>query len=246
MIPFINSLKIKEVYDLAERLNQNKYNNRKITDIAISKVPYVSYPKLSANDSLILHELAEYCLKLSKEQNNSNEVALTYNLDSKMLIENGFDNIIKETGICFGTKTETNLYSDTKTMLMLWQAKNTTIINVHNHPSCGPFSMQDIDFFLSHSTVKLMIVVGNNGELFYMDKDSCKYNNRIAINIFHDSLNQIHPLSDINYTWKTEDLRKASELFFKSAVICGINYQHALGNDIKLKRQKERDDDYAR
>lgn len=46
----------QEVYNLAEIMSKSG-NKRLITDIAISKIPYVAYPDCDAQQSLILHEL---------------------------------------------------------------------------------------------------------------------------------------------------------------------------------------------
>ena len=52
-----------------------------ITDKAIKKVPLVQYKEIPESEYLMLQELAKEVLTVSKNDNDSNEVALTYSLD---------------------------------------------------------------------------------------------------------------------------------------------------------------------
>lgn len=51
-----------------------------ITDEAIEKVPLIKYREIPENHYTILQALAREVLTVSKEKNNSNEVAITYSL----------------------------------------------------------------------------------------------------------------------------------------------------------------------
>ena len=53
-----------------------------ITDEAIRKVPRVQYKNIPESEYSIIQELAKNVLWISKTENNSNEVALTYRMDS--------------------------------------------------------------------------------------------------------------------------------------------------------------------
>ena len=76
-------------------LYQDKHNKKiNITDIAISKIPYEEFNNISNEKCFIVHELCEYLLRLSKDDNYSNEVALTYNLSSTLHYSDGMENII--------------------------------------------------------------------------------------------------------------------------------------------------------
>ena len=57
-----------------------------ITDEAIAKVPYIRYQEIPEKEYSILQGFAKEILIISKEQNNSNEVALTYSLESEDLL----------------------------------------------------------------------------------------------------------------------------------------------------------------
>ena len=58
-----------------------------ITDEAINKVPRVQYKEIPETEYDNLRELARQVLQISKDENASNEVAITYSLESAQLIE---------------------------------------------------------------------------------------------------------------------------------------------------------------
>lgn len=60
-----------------------------ITDEAIEKVSFVKYKEIHESEYLMLQELAKEVLTVSKNDNDSNEVALTYSLDYRNLIAEG-------------------------------------------------------------------------------------------------------------------------------------------------------------
>ena len=60
-----------------------------ITDAAINKVPRVQYKEIPETEYDNLRELARQVLQISKDENDSNEVAVTYSLESAQLIEKG-------------------------------------------------------------------------------------------------------------------------------------------------------------
>ena len=231
-----------DLYELAESLNQNKKQNKRlVTDVAISKIPYVVYPGLNTNQCLIVHELAEHLLALAKEQNNSDEIAITYNLENNDDIQQGMIGILQNTGICYGTENETDLFSDSKTMSIINRAKSIAVVNLHNHPSCNTFSVQDISIFLRETALKLMVVLGNNGELYYLSKNLEKYNYRQARDYLLNSTKLIAPETCKN-TQKFltyGEMKEISDLFLKNCCDFGIDYKHVLGNAKQLQQIKD-------
>ena len=230
-----------DLYKLAELLCQNKNNGKRlITDVAISKIPYVMYPDLTKMQSLIVHELAEYLLSLAKSQNKSNEIAVTYNLDNNDDISNGMAEVLEKTGICFGSNNETELFSDSKTMSIINRAKNIAIVNLHNHPSCNTFSIQDISVFLKETAIKLMLVLGNNGELYYLSKNIDKYNflqaREYLINVTKVVVPTIENKKQTFLTYK--EMKDIEDLFLKNCGQFGIEYRHILGNERELQQIK--------
>lgn len=89
---------------LRTKLNQAKKRDKKviITDIAIEKIPLIQYNGLLEQKNGFVHILAKTVLKLSKKQNESNEVAITYDLSGE-----------QPYGISFGSEHSVDVCSDT-------------------------------------------------------------------------------------------------------------------------------------
>lgn len=233
-------LKEEELYSLAEQLSQSNNKKRLITDVSISKIPYVVYPDLDTNLNLVIHELAEHLLFLAKKDNDSNEVAITFNLEDNFKIKEGIEKVLEKVGICFGTQNETDLFSDTQTMSIINRARSIAVINMHNHPSCSSFSVTDISTFLKESVVKMMIVIGNNGELYYLSKDK-NYNHNKARRYLTDVGKVIMPGINDSTKATVKDLRTVADIFLKNSSRFGIEYRHILGTNKTLKMFKVED-----
>ena len=225
----------QELIDVAEQLGQSNNHKILITDVAISKIPYVVYPDLDINENLIVHELCEFLLKESRDKNNSNEVMLTYDFDNKLNIKNGFEYILEKTGICYGTINQTDLFSDTLTQSIIMRAKNVAVLSIHNHPGSSPFSTLDISSFLKETAIKLMIIVGNNGELYYLNKNK-NYNHSSARKYLTDAAKIIVPNITPTYICNYSQLKDISELFLKNCKNFGIDYSHVLGTNRELEK----------
>ncbi len=65
-----------ESLEMAKKRNKKVY----ITDIAIDKVPFIQYKGFTDNQNHIMRELAQEVLTVSKDENDSNEVAITCDL----------------------------------------------------------------------------------------------------------------------------------------------------------------------
>lgn len=65
-----------------DELMQSKNIEKRIaiTDIAISKVPYIEYKGFSEKQNIIMRRLTQEVLILSKQVNGSNEVAITVDM----------------------------------------------------------------------------------------------------------------------------------------------------------------------
>jgi len=74
-------------------LEMAKRRDRKImiTGEAIDKVPLIKYKEILEDEYLMLQELVKEVLTISKNDNDSNEVALTYSLHYRNLIAEGKD-----------------------------------------------------------------------------------------------------------------------------------------------------------
>ncbi len=198
-------------------LEMAKKRNHKImiTYEAINKVPHVKYKEIPETEYDNLQELARQVLKISKEENNSDEVAVTYSLESIKLIETGKRYI----GIALGTEHAVDPLSDSTSYHLIRTSKDCVVIVLHNHPSLSAFSLPDIHFLLRYETVKMMVVVSNLGSISYLVKNR-KYDFEKAVML----LNKAVDLN--NKANKLKDLQDAAYYFLKNCYNVGISYEN--------------------
>ena len=167
-------------------LEMAKKRNHKImiTDEAIRKVPLVQYKEIPESEYMMLQELAKEVLTVSKNDNDSNEVALTYSLDYRNLIAEGKEFM----GIALGDEHSVDPCMNTVSYHLITASLECVVIVFHNHPSLSKFSLEDIKFFLSNRAVKMMVVVTNLGNISYLVKKD-KYNRNKAIEIYNQAVN---------------------------------------------------------
>lgn len=70
-----------------------------ITDEAIRRVPRIKYKNIPENEYDTIQELAKNVLLISKNENDSNEVAITYEMSSLKRIQNAEEYIGVALGI---------------------------------------------------------------------------------------------------------------------------------------------------
>lgn len=155
---------LKQSRDIMKRIN--------ITDVAISKVPYIEYKGFSEKQNNIMRRLTQEVLILSKEENQSNEVAITFDIAS--------DNPLENYGISFGDEHSVTIAADTLSNHLLVSQDSIAVVVLHNHPSIQTFSLTDISFFLQYDNVRMMSVVSNYGKVHYLCKDD-KFNMEEAV-----------------------------------------------------------------
>ena len=102
-----------------------------ITDEAIRKVPRIRYKDISEMEYDTLQELARQVLQIAKNENDSNEVAVTYSLESARLIERGERYI----GIALGEEHEVDPLSDATSYHLICASRDCVVLVLHNHPS---------------------------------------------------------------------------------------------------------------
>lgn len=185
-----------------------------ITDEAVEKVPLVKYKEIPETEYLMLQELAKEVLIVSKNDNDSNEVALTYSLDYRNLIAEGKEFM----GIALGDEHSVDPCMNTVSHHLITASFECIVIVLHNHPSLSKFSLEDVKFFLSNGTVKMMVVVTNLGGISYLvKKDS--YDRKKAIEIYSHSVNVHNEGSGIH------DYQKAVSYFLKNCHEANIVYE---------------------
>lgn len=190
-----------------ESLRMSKKRDRKvyITDIAINKVPFIQYKGFTDSQNHIMRELAQEVLMVSKNENNSNEVAITCDL--------GVENPLEVYGVSFGTEHEVDVRADTLSNHILVSQKSIAVVILHNHPSTQTFSIQDIRFFIEFSSLEIMVVVSNQGAVHYLRREE-SYNVKNAVALFNEcvgNLKKDSPLTEI-YLAALSFLAKSSEV----------------------------------
>jgi len=167
-------------------LEQAKRKDKKvyITDIAISKVPFVKYKGFDDSKNEIMRNLAMDLLLVSKDENDSNEVAFTCDLSR--------ENPLDEVGVAFGSEHEIDILSDTLSNHLIVSEKPVAVVVLHNHPSTQTFSLQDIHFFLQYTKIAVMVVVSNQGKIHYLMRDD-NYNLEDAFELFKECIHELEP-----------------------------------------------------
>ena len=152
-------------------LFQDKFRESiKITDIAIQKIPYIEYPGLSKEENKELHILEQRLLQTAKEVNLHREVSITLRLDRE-----NFSSDEERIALILGEEHEVDLLRDTKTYHLINSTHDVVVVNLHNHPGGASFSGNDIHFFLSTRSVKMLILLSNKGKVEFLQKTE-KYN----------------------------------------------------------------------
>ena len=149
-------------------LEMAKKRNHKImiTDEAIRKVPRIKYKNIPKSEYNTIRELARNVLRISKDENNSNEVAITYGMDSVERIKKGEEYI----GVALGSEHGVDPISSTIAYHLVSAAEDCIVIVLHNHPSLSDFSLSDVQFLIRYASVKMMVVVTNLGSISYLAK----------------------------------------------------------------------------
>lgn len=205
------------VSDDQNALKMSKKRDHKImiTEEAINKIPRVKYKDIPESEYDNLWDLAKDVLKISKEENDSNEVAITYSLDSAKMIEKGERYI----GVALGSEHAVDPLSDTTAYHLISYAEECVVIILHNHPSLSDFSLTDVQFLLRYDNVKMMVVVTNLGSISYLVKNK-NYNLKRAISLFNEAVDKN------NEAEKLKDLQNAAAYFLKNSHNVGIDYDN--------------------
>lgn len=185
-----------------------------ITDEAIEKVPLVKYKEIPESEYLMLQELAKEVLTVSKNDNDSNEVALTYSLDYRNLIVAGKEFM----GVALGDEHSVDPCMNTVAYHLIMASFECVVIVLHNHPSLSKFSLEDIKFFLSNGTVKMMVIVTNLGNISYLVKKE-NYNRKKAIETYNYAVDVHNEGSNIH------DYQKAVSYFLSNCYEANIVYE---------------------
>ena len=186
-----------------------------ITDEAIKKVPRIQYKHIPESEYNTIQELAKIVLQISKDENDSNEVAITYSMDSAELIQKGEEYI----GVALGGEHEVDPISNTTAYHLVSSAKECIVIVLHNHPSLSDFSLSDVQFLLQYESIKMMVVVTNLGSISYLVKGN-GYTYEKAVALFNEAVSANNEAEDLR------GLQKAADHFLKNCYSVGIDYDN--------------------
>jgi hypothetical protein len=202
--------------DTIKELEMAKKRDHKImiTDEAIDKVPLIRYKEIPEKEYPLLQQLAKEVLNVSKNKNDSNEVAITYSLDYRNLMTQGKEYM----GITLGDEHSVDPCSSTTPNHLITSSVGCVVIVFHNHPSLSKFSLEDIQFFLRNITVKMMVVVTNLGSISYIVKKE-NYNNVKAIEVYNEAVS-IH-----NVGKNIRDYQKAVSFFLSNCHKANVIYE---------------------
>ena len=146
-------------------------------------------------------------------------------------LRQGMKNLLKRVD---GTpeNTECAYYYDMRAKFLKWEMgepgkASVSVYNpridyiaMHNHPSGGTFSPGDIKAFNSNEQMRIMLIVGNNGEQYLIRKTN-NYNMEEFLTGYSEFIikliNEETPL--------TETLNKCSEFILKGAEKYGYQYR---------------------
>ncbi|MBR2215343.1 MAG: hypothetical protein IJ849_06250 [Selenomonadaceae bacterium] len=174
-----------------------------ITDVAISKVPYIGIPGLSEEICRALHEEHKEILRIAQQKNDSNEVLTVwdYAKDRKVRVL-GSEHYVNPTTTpeAYGIFTSSSVYG---------------LMYLHNHPSTNKFSFADITEFIRTPQIGLLSVVTNQGEVYVLMKSSA-YSRHIA--------NDMRRKISHAYIVGIVDDKEAVELFLKNCFKGGVTY----------------------
>lgn len=200
-----------------KELEMAKKRNRKvmITDEAIRKIPRIQYKNIPESEYDTIQKLAKNVLYISKSENNSNEVALTYSMDSIKYIERGEEYI----GVALGSEHEVDPLSNTVAYHLVSSSKECIVIVLHNHPSLSDFSLSDVKFLLQYASVRMMVVITNLGSVSYLVKGK-HYVYEKAVTLFNEAVSMSNVANNLR------GLQKAADYFLKNCYRVGIDYDN--------------------
>ena len=206
------------IMDTGGRLTDLEANKRdkkvEITDVAISKIPFVKYHEIPEEHFKTLQEIAKEVLRISRDRNNGNEVAITYDLDSPSLAMQGEQYI----AVAFGDENSVDPRSDTLSNHIIMSAKGSVVVITHNHPNLSKISLEDAMYLLQYASIKMIVVVTNRGHVSYMVKTE-SYDRTKAMVIMREAVDRNNRAGNL------KEKQDASAYFIGNCHKAGIIYE---------------------
>lgn len=205
------------INDKMNNLNMAKKRNHKImiTNEAISKVPFLEYKGIPKEQYEILQTFSKEVLRISKEKNESNEVAITYSMD--ILSMNEEESRERYYGIALGSEHSVDPEEDTTSYHILNGTADCVIVILHNHPSLSKLSLSDVQFLLQYRTMKMIVAVTNLGSISYLVKDD-NFDRTKAISLFNAAYEMEEKAINL------KEKQKAADYFLNNCFTVGLVY----------------------
>lgn len=155
-----------------DELEQAKTRDRKIiiTDMAIEKANAPDIPYFTPEQNQRFKELNKELLRISKFENDSNEVAILFD-------PNDFSYQIS-----FGGVSSVNIFENPIARDMIRNADEKSLFLIHNHPSTKIFSYTDIGVLLTNDSYAGMTAVANTGVISTIFK-TARYDRNNALRV---------------------------------------------------------------
>lgn len=196
-------------------LEANKRDHKvEITDIAISKVPYIEYKEIPEDCYKILQELAKMVLILARENNNCDETAITYSLDAPELVLEGEECLT----ISYGDAHSVDPLQSTMANHLVVTAQGCVVIILHNHPNLSKISLQDVSYLFRFASIKMIVAVTNTGSINYIVKTD-KYDRRGALKLFYESLELLKKAKNL------KEMQDATDKFLNNCYKYGMLFE---------------------
>lgn len=196
-------------------MEANKRDHKvEITDIAITKVPFVKYKEIPEEHYKTLHELAKMVLVLAKENNNSEETAITYSLEGPELIMKGEECLT----VAYGDSYSVDPLSTTLANHIVVTSQNCVVIVLHNHPNLSKISLQDASYLFRHSSIKMIVAVTNVGSINYIVKTD-NYDRKKALELFYDAANKYNVAKNL------KERQDATDYFLNNIYKYGVLFE---------------------
>ena len=139
-------------------------------------MPYIKYREIPEDQYETLQSLAKAVLKISRDENDCNEVAIAYDLDGPQKELDGEEYLAWAQGDEYSVEP----MSDTETNHVIVSAKGCVVVILHNHPNLSKISLEDVMFMLRLPTIKMVVAVTNRGAIGYTVKNGDFEKNRLA------------------------------------------------------------------
>lgn len=130
---------------------------------AVSNIPLISFPGMSQRECEEVLRQSQNVLRISRNENNYKEVAITYSLNN--------NDINSKYCVVLGDSSAVYIMhdKDTKDLLERENSYNDlVVVSIHNHPNDGNFSLNDLFIFAKNPCIKLMEIVNRKGEVSFL------------------------------------------------------------------------------